>query len=57
MQNYKIIINKSKVPVGIADIMIATVSATLKSLNKDLTFDVVSNPEFLNYEHDLNNSQ
>ena len=47
MQNHKIIINKSTVPVGTADKVIATVGATLKSLNKELTFDVVSNPEFL----------
>ena len=47
MQNHKIIINKSTVPVGTADKVIATVSDTLKSLNKELTFDVVSNPEFL----------
>nr|WP_297347944.1 UDP-glucose/GDP-mannose dehydrogenase family protein [uncultured Glaciecola sp.] len=47
MQNHKVIVNKSTVPVGTADKVIATVSATLKSLNKELTFDVVSNPEFL----------
>ncbi|MFT4654919.1 MAG: UDPglucose 6-dehydrogenase [Patiriisocius sp.] len=47
MQSHVIIINKSTVPVGTADKVIATVSATLKSLNKDLSFDVVSNPEFL----------
>ncbi|MDT0582699.1 UDP-glucose dehydrogenase family protein [Brumicola blandensis] len=47
MQKHKIIINKSTVPVGTADKVIATVSETLKELNKDLTFDVVSNPEFL----------
>jgi len=47
MQNHKIIINKSTVPVGTADKVIETVSATLKALKKELTFDVVSNPEFL----------
>ncbi|GAC29877.1 UDP-glucose dehydrogenase family protein [Brumicola pallidula] len=47
MQSHKIIINKSTVPVGTADKVIATVSDTLKSLNKEFTFDVVSNPEFL----------
>lgn len=47
MQNHKIIINKSTVPVGTADKVIATVSATLNALKKELTFDVVSNPEFL----------
>lgn len=47
MQNHKIIVNKSTVPVGTADRVIETVSSTLKSLNKELSFDVVSNPEFL----------
>lgn len=47
MQNHKIIINKSTVPVGTADKVITTVSATLNALKKELTFDVVSNPEFL----------
>lgn len=47
MKNHVIIINKSTVPVGTADKVIATVSETLKSLSKDITFDVVSNPEFL----------
>jgi len=47
MQTHKIIINKSTVPVGTADKVIATVSGILKSFNKELTFDVVSNPEFL----------
>ena len=47
MQNHKIIINKSTVPVGTADRVIETVSNTLAALNKELSFDVVSNPEFL----------
>jgi UDPglucose 6-dehydrogenase len=47
MVSHKIIINKSTVPVGTADKVIKTVSETLKSLDKDVTFDVVSNPEFL----------
>ena len=47
MQNHKIIINKSTVPVGTADRVSAKVSETLESLGKALTFDVVSNPEFL----------
>lgn len=47
MQDRVIIINKSTVPVGTADKVIATVTAKLKTLNKDLSFDVVSNPEFL----------
>ncbi|MFT5541750.1 MAG: UDPglucose 6-dehydrogenase [Arenicella sp.] len=47
MQAHKIIINKSTVPVGTGDKVIATVLDTLTSLNKEVTFDVVSNPEFL----------
>eukprot|EP01093_Parvamoeba_rugata_P012777 TRINITY_DN37_c0_g2_i8.p1 TRINITY_DN37_c0_g2~~TRINITY_DN37_c0_g2_i8.p1 ORF type:complete len:338 (-),score=76.26 TRINITY_DN37_c0_g2_i8:1459-2472(-) len=47
MQSPKIIINKSTVPVGTADKVSAKVRETLSELNKSLTFDVVSNPEFL----------
>jgi UDPglucose 6-dehydrogenase len=47
MQDKKVIINKSTVPVGTADKVKAKVSATLSSLNKEQAFDVVSNPEFL----------
>ncbi|MDT0593677.1 UDP-glucose dehydrogenase family protein [Glaciecola petra] len=47
MQAHKIIINKSTVPVGTADKVTAKVNEVQKGLNKDVTFDVVSNPEFL----------
>ncbi len=47
MQNHKIIINKSTVPVGTADRVRNKVSETLAELGKSVTFDVVSNPEFL----------
>lgn len=47
MQAHKIIINKSTVPVGTADKVTAKVNEVQKSLNKEVTFDVVSNPEFL----------
>lgn len=47
MQKHKIIINKSTVPVGTADKVTAKVNDTLAKSNKDVTFDVVSNPEFL----------
>ena len=47
MQSHKIIINKSTVPVGTADKVTAKVADVLKSHNKDVSFDVVSNPEFL----------
>ena len=47
MTDYKVIIDKSTVPVGTADKVRAQVQATQKSLNKSVDFDVVSNPEFL----------
>jgi UDPglucose 6-dehydrogenase len=47
MQAHKIIINKSTVPVGTADRVTAKVTEVLADLNKSVSFDVVSNPEFL----------
>ncbi|WP_285269480.1 UDP-glucose dehydrogenase family protein [Kaistella rhinocerotis] len=42
MTEYKVIVNKSTVPVGTADTVRETISAVT-----DVPFDVVSNPEFL----------
>jgi len=47
MDGYKIIINKSTVPVGTADEVKAIISRELAARNKTIDFDVVSNPEFL----------
>ncbi|MCG8428777.1 MAG: UDP-glucose/GDP-mannose dehydrogenase family protein [Chromatiales bacterium] len=47
MSEPKIIINKSTVPVGTADIVKAHVSKILAKRNETLSFHVVSNPEFL----------
>ncbi|NMH59737.1 UDP-glucose dehydrogenase family protein [Alteromonas ponticola] len=47
MQKYKIVINKSTVPVGTADKVSAKISSVLSSNGKTVEFDVVSNPEFL----------
>ena len=47
MDNKKVVINKSTVPVGTADKVRAKVTGTLQTLNKQVEFDVVSNPEFL----------
>lgn len=47
MQKPKVIIDKSTVPVGTADKVKATIQAVLDSRKSDLTFSVVSNPEFL----------
>ncbi len=47
IKNYALIINKSTVPVGTADKVRQTVEAELDKRNKQIEFDVVSNPEFL----------
>ncbi len=47
MDNYKIIIDKSTVPVGTADKVHETVQNELNLRGSTLEFDVVSNPEFL----------
>lgn len=47
MQKPKVIIDKSTVPVGTADKVKATVQSILNERKSDLTFSVVSNPEFL----------
>ena len=44
---YRIIVNKSTVPVGTADKVKAKVRETLNARGAQLEFDVVSNPEFL----------
>jgi UDPglucose 6-dehydrogenase len=47
MQDYRIIINKSTVPVGTADLVREKVLAVQAEQGKEIDFDVVSNPEFL----------
>ena len=47
MQSHKVVINKSTVPVGTADKVKAKIDATLLAADKSVTYDVVSNPEFL----------
>jgi len=47
MASHKVVINKSTVPVGTADKVKAKIANTLSDAGKSLTFDVVSNPEFL----------
>ena len=44
---YKVVVNKSTVPVGTADHVRSTISEVLKSRGVSYEFDVVSNPEFL----------
>ncbi|RMG55123.1 MAG: UDP-glucose/GDP-mannose dehydrogenase family protein [Gammaproteobacteria bacterium] len=47
MKDYRIIVDKSTVPVGTADRVRDTVSKRLQERGLDIDFDVVSNPEFL----------
>ena len=47
MDDYRIVVDKSTVPVGTADKVKAEIQAQLDSRNKQIEFDVVSNPEFL----------
>jgi UDPglucose 6-dehydrogenase len=47
MQNYIVVVDKSTVPVGTAEKVKAAIQAELDKRGVDLTFDVVSNPEFL----------
>jgi UDPglucose 6-dehydrogenase len=47
MTGYKVIVNKSTVPVGTADKVQAQVSQALAKRDMGIAFDVVSNPEFL----------
>jgi UDPglucose 6-dehydrogenase len=47
MDAYKIVINKSTVPVGTADKVRETIQKELKAREVSIEFDVVSNPEFM----------
>lgn len=47
VQDYRIIVNKSTVPVGTADRVRTAVRETLVARGSAVEFDVVSNPEFL----------
>ena len=47
MGDYKVVVNKSTVPVGTADRVRAVVASKLASRDAEIEFDVVSNPEFL----------
>ncbi|MFY9328145.1 MAG: UDP-glucose/GDP-mannose dehydrogenase family protein [Georgfuchsia sp.] len=47
MKDYKVVVDKSTVPVGTADKVRAAIAEELKARNADIPFSVVSNPEFL----------
>ena len=47
MDEYRIVVNKSTVPVGTADRVREHIDSTLSSSGRTAEFDVVSNPEFL----------
>ena len=47
MNEYRIVVDKSTVPVGTADKVKAEIQKTLDGRGKSVEFDVVSNPEFL----------
>lgn len=47
MPDYRIIVNKSTVPVGTANFVADIISETLRKRGVAIDFDVVSNPEFL----------
>ncbi len=47
MEDYRVVINKSTVPVGTADKVRNKLKSTLEGRGADIEFDIVSNPEFL----------
>ena len=47
MNHYMVVVDKSTVPVGTADKVKACIQKELDVRNVDISFDVVSNPEFL----------
>jgi UDPglucose 6-dehydrogenase len=47
MTGYKVVVDKSTVPVGTADKVQAAIADELKARGADIAFSVVSNPEFL----------
>ena len=54
MNSHKIIVNKSTVPVGTSEVIKGLMQDVLDSRESKLTFDVVSNPEFLKEGNAIN---
>jgi len=47
IENYKVIVNKSTVPIGTGKLVKDTIENELKKRNSPVEFNIVSNPEFL----------
>ena len=47
MASYRVVVNKSTVPVGTADLVRETIAEVLAERRAQVDYDVVSNPEFL----------
>ncbi|MCG7946988.1 MAG: UDP-glucose/GDP-mannose dehydrogenase family protein, partial [Candidatus Thiodiazotropha taylori] len=47
MDDYRVVVDKSTVPVGTADKVRERIESTMQAKGKQIEFDVVSNPEFL----------
>ena len=47
LEEYRVVVNKSTVPVGTAGVVYETIAAVLTERGRDIPFSVVSNPEFL----------
>jgi UDPglucose 6-dehydrogenase len=47
IESYRVIVDKSTVPVGTADRVRQTIAKALAARGREIEFDVVSNPEFL----------
>jgi UDPglucose 6-dehydrogenase len=47
LEDYRVVVNKSTVPVGTADVVQETIAAALAERGREVPFSVVSNPEFL----------
>lgn len=47
LKEYAVVVDKSTVPVGTADMVRSAIASELRARGVDIDFDVVSNPEFL----------
>ena len=47
LEDYRVVVNKSTVPVGTADVVRETIATALAERGREIPFSVVSNPEFL----------